>query len=391
MYKKNIFIYILIILVLFSCSKNKKSNTNVVDNNLLKTGYFIDVATMSEVDMIKYLEDIETIEKPTDMGSISITNLKNIFISTPKVREVDGSDIEAYIEEERDKHAFYREVTEKREAKYTDKIIIDYLSQIVGEKANFENIVDFELTLREGIYHKDFIDTIVNHYPNDMFNFTITYPEDYFLEKYSGKKILHKVVIKKIYEYFTPPFNQSFIASFSDIKAKDENEYREKVKNKIKNKIDYISKKDVMDKLLNYLIENSETNPSSKLLSYEYSKIINDEKKVAEKLNIDFPTFIKRDDISIEQAIINYKEMAGYEAIKDMVIDELSNRYNINVDTEDMKNWFSEVSAVNDYKNITYENYIDKMGYEYVYDNTKKEKTLSHILKNINIDYISGE
>lgn len=391
MYKKNIFIYILIILILFSCSKNKKSNTNVVDNNLLKTGYFVDVATMSEADMIKYLENIETIEKPTDMGSISIINLKNVFISTPKVREVDGSDIEAYIEEERDKHAFYREVTERRETKYNDKIIIDYLSQIVGEKANFENIVDFELTLREGIYHKDFIDTIVNHYPNDMFNFTIAYPEDYFLEKYSGKKILHKVVIKKIYEYFTPPFNQNFIASYSDIKAKDENEYREKVKNKIKNKIDYISKKDVMDKLLNYLIENSETYPSNKLLSYEYSKIINNEKKVAAKLNIDFPTFIKKDDISIEQAIIKYKEMAEYEAIKDMVIDELSKRYNINVDDGDMKNWFTEVSAVNDYKNITYENYIDKMGYDYVYDNAKQEKTLSHILKNINIDYISGE
>lgn len=391
MYKKNVFIYILIISILFSCSKNKNKNNNAIDINLLKTGYFVDVATMSDADMTKYLESIETIDKPTDMGSISLTNLKNVFITTPKIREVDDSDIEAYIEEERDKHTFYREVKERREAKYTDKIIIDYMSQYVGDKSNFEVINDYELVLREGMYQKEFIDTIVNHFPDDMFNFTITYPDDYFIEKYRSKKILHKVMIKKIYEYYTPAFNQNFIASYSDIKASSESEYKQKVRDKIKNKIEYLSKKDVMDKLLNYLIENSETYPSRELLSYEYAKIINDERKLADKLNIGFPTFIKKDDISIEQAIIKYKEMAEYEAIKEMVIDELSKRYNINVDTDDMKNWFLEISAVNDYKNVTYEDYIDKMGYEYVYENVKQEKALSHILKNVNIDYISGE
>ena len=393
MFKKQIVCFIILLLCLTSCINNQHRNkkNKKIDDELIKTGYFVDIATMSEIEMVNSLSRIENIKKPEYQGFVSIPNLKNIVITTNKIEEVNDKDIEAYIEEERDNYAYYRKVEEKREARYGDKIIIDYLSQVSGEKANFENIQGFELVLEEGLYHKDFIDTIVAHVPGDMFNFTIYYPDDYFLEKYRGKKILHKVMIKEIYEYYTPSFNQSFIASYSEIKAKDVDEYKKIIRDKLQFKKEYYSNKDIHDKLLYYLVENVSIDVDNEFLAYEYAKLILEQKNLAENLSIDFIDYIHRDYQSVEQFITHYKIISEYEAIKDIVLDELTRRYNISVNDEDMKQWFDTIYKINEFKNTDYDKYLDKVGYDYVYENTRVEKIMSSLIKYINVDYTLGE
>jgi len=122
--------------------------------------------------------------------------------------EVTDADLEEMMETLRKQHASWDDV--ERDAKDGDKVNIDFVGTVDGEKFEGGSAEGTDLELGSGSMIPGFEQGIVGMKVSDVRNVEVTFPEDYQAEDLKGKDAVFAITLNSVKEQVLPEIDASF-------------------------------------------------------------------------------------------------------------------------------------------------------------------------------------
>lgn len=386
-------ISLLLVLALAACQQQKSSGTMSLNGVeypeiFVKSGYYFDKASMSDALLASMLEKVTVVDKPENMGTVEMPDFATIKLENNKKEEIDSAKIEAELEKERDKEITYSPVKVRREAKMTDKVIIDFKGYVGGEELEGGAGNDYELVLGSGDFIPGFEEKVAGHSAGKRFSFDIKFPENYD-PSLAGKDAKFEVTIKSIEEAMTPEIDEEFVKKHTKENSVTVEQYKEEIKRRIETRNEFLNNQNLIYQLTDYLFENTKFNPTEEALAWQFSVMMNEYNRQATQNGTSFSEMISANGMSVKDAYEEIKSAAPQAVQATMLIDELLKRFPSNVTEDDVKKWFSNFAASMGYGNdVTYDDYKNFMGYENLKSAVEQENALLQAIKHCNVvDY----
>ena len=383
----------LLILALTACQQQKNSGTMPLNGVeypeiFVKSGYYFDKASMSDALLASMLDKITVVDKPQNMGTVEMPDFATIKLENNKKEEIDNAMIEAELEKERDKEITYSPVKVRREAKMTDKVIIDFKGYVGGEELEGGAGNDYELVLGSGDFIPGFEEKVAGHSAGRRFSFDIKFPENYD-PSLAGKDAKFEVTIKSIEEAKTPEIDEEFVKKHTKENSVTVEEYKEEIKRRIESRNEFLNNQNLIYQLTDYLFENTKFNPTEEALAWQFSVMMNEYNRQAAQNGTTFADMVTANGVSVKDAYEEIKSAVPQAVQSTMLIDELVKRYPSQVSEDDVKKWFSNIASTMGYGNdINYEDYKQFMGYENLKNSIEQENALLQAVKDCNVvDY----
>lgn len=377
-------------IALLACQAQKSNGTmqlNGVDypEIFVKSGYYFDKASMSDAQLASMLDKVTTVKKPSNLGTVVLPNWSEITLTNNKKEEIDSAMIEAELEKERDTETTYTPVKVRREAKMSDKVIIDFDGYVNGEKLEGGSGEDFELVLGSGQFIPGFEEKVAGHTAGRKFSFDITFPENYD-PSLAGKDAKFEVTIKSIEEAVTPEIDEEFVKKHTKENATTVEEYREEVKRRIEARNEFLNNQNLIYQLTDYLFEDSKFDPTEEALAWQFSIMMDEYNRQAEQSGTTFSSTISSNGMTIKDAYEEIKSAVPQAVQSSMLMDELLRQFPSNVSKDDVKNWFNNLANSMGYGNeISYEDYEKFMGYDNLKVAVQQDRALLKAVEKCNI------
>lgn len=352
----------------------------------VKSGYYFDKASMSDALLGSMLDKVTTVDKPENLGTIELEDFSKIALTNNKVEEIDNARIEAELEKERDSETAYVPIKTKREAKMTDRVVLDFKGYMNGEELEGGSADDFALVLGSGQFIPGFEEQVAGHLAGRKFSFDITFPANYDSEL-SGKDARFEVVIKSIEEAITPEIDDEFVKNHTKENSITVEQYKEEVRRRIETRNNFLNNQNLIYQLNEYLMENTKFNPTEEAIAWQFSVMMDEYNRQAAQQNMTFADMIDANGGNIRDAYDEIKSVAPQAVQTAMLIDELVRRFPSTVTEDEIMEWFSIVATSMGYGNtVTYEDYKSFMGYDNLVMALKQDKAFLQAIKLCNVE-----
>ena len=381
----------LLMMNLSACGEKKETMTiNGVsyDKDLVVSGYYIDKAGLNESQMLEAIKQSQLIKKPKNLGTVKLATISEIFAFVASPSLVTGPQVEAAIEEMRDKEVGYVGIKEKRSTKMNDRITVKYDVKDPANKATIDSRSEQVLIIGKNEFPEDFNKKLLNRKAGSYFDFDYTFPAGYPGDNYGGKKVTYSMIISYIEEISTPDLDLEFVKKNTTKGSTTLDEYREELRERLNFKNKYETNEQIYGQAMSSLIQNSYFEPTETANAWAFSTLVNNIKLYASINNTPVDQVFMQGSKTVQEAFDTLKSQSSMLVSQELIIQELVKMYKITVDENDMKKWYSEVSIVTDQdKEFTYEDYKKVMGSDYIKENTLMHKALEKLKDNINVIY----
>ena len=383
---------------LAACSSGKSSLSGTMPLGgkeypaiFVKSGYYFDKASLSETVLGDMLSKVTEVEKPSNMGTVELPDMKTITLTKNKTVEVDSTMIEAELEKEVDGETAYTPVKTKRAAELKDKVKIDFKGYVNGEELEGGSGEDFDLVLGSGQFIPGFEDQVVGHLAGKRFRINVTFPENYD-PSLAGKPAVFEIVIKSIEEPVTPEVNEEFVKKHSRNGSTTVDQYKEEVKQRIEKRNEFNENQNLAYQLAEKLFESAKIEPTEEALAWQFSAMIDSYNKQAEQNGINFTTMITQSGQTVRSAYEEIKNAVPEVVQSTMLMDEIKKRYGKKISESDVMTWFDNMSEALGFSNqVTYEDYKNNMGYDNLKNYVEQETALINAIKDCKIEEIGEE
>ena len=391
MNKKNLAkISLLLTIALVAC-QGQSSNSTMPLNGVeypeifVKSGYYFDKASMSDALLASMLEKVSSVEKPKNMGTVELPELSTITLTNNKKEEIDNAKIEAELEKERDEETTYVPVKVKRDAKMSDKVVIDFKGFLNNKEIEGGSGNDYELVLGSGQFIPGFEEKVAGHSAGRKFSFDIVFPEDYD-PSLAGKEARFEVTIKSIEEAVTPEVDEEFVKKHTKENSVTVEQYKEEVKKRLEEREEFMNNQNLIYQLTDYLYENSKFNPSEEALAWQFSVMVDEYNRQAEQNGSTLSQMLITSGANVKDVYDEIKSSAPQGVQSSLLIDELMKRFPSTVTEDDVKKWFDTLATAMGYGNIVnYEDYKSYMGLENLKIAVQQENALLQAAKSCNV------
>lgn len=226
--------------------------------------------------------DVEEINKETGVVLTAVVYTKpEITVNaevyknaeyTPIDTEVTDEDIDAEISAAREKNS--RMVSVERAALSGDIVTIDFEGFIDGEAFEGGKASDHNLTIGSKSFIGDFEEQLIGANVGDDLEVNVSFPEDYHAEHLAGKPALFKVEIKDIKMKELPELDDDFAQDVSEFDTLEE--YKNNIKEKLKENKTTEAKNKKEDEILSYIIEKTPMNIPEIMFENQVDQMVND-------------------------------------------------------------------------------------------------------------------
>lgn len=357
----------------------------------VKSGYYFDKASLSETVLADMLSKVTEVEKPSNMGTVELPDLKTITLTKNKKVDVDSTMIEAELEKEVDGEVAYTPVKTKREAQLKDKVIIDFKGFVNGEELEGGSGEDFDLVLGSGQFIPGFEEQVVGHLAGKRFRINVTFPENYD-PSLAGKPAVFEIVIKSIEEPVTPEINEEFVKKHSRNGSTTVDQYKEEVKQRIEKRNEFNENQNLSYQLAQKLFESAKIEPTEEALAWQFSAMIDTYNKQAEQNGMNFATMVTQSGQTVRAAYEEIKNIVPEVVQSTMLTDEMKKRYGKKATETDVMTWFDNMAEALGFSNqVTYEDYKNNMGYENLKNYVEQETALINAIKDCKVEEVEEE
>ncbi len=357
----------------------------------VKSGYYFDKASLSETVLGDMLSKVEEVEKPANMGTVELPDLKSITLTKNKKIEVDSTMIEAELEKEVDGETSYTPVKTKRAAQNKDKVKIDFKGYVNGEELEGGSGEDFDLVLGSGQFIPGFEEQVVGHLAGKRFRINVTFPENYD-PSLAGKPAVFEIVIKSIEEPVTPEVNEEFVKKHSKNGSTTVEQYKEEVKQRIEKRNEFNENQNIAYQLADKLFEGAKIEPTEEALAWQFSAMVSSTNKQVEQNGSNFATMVAQSGQTIRSVYDEIKNAVPQVVQSTMLMDEITKKYGKNISETDVMTWFDNMSEALGFGNqVTYEDYKNNMGYENLKSYVEQEVALLNASKECKIEEVEEE
>ncbi|MCM1009301.1 MAG: trigger factor [Fusobacterium sp.] len=183
----------------------------------------LDIVTQPELTNIKFElgKDVEATVKLELKPELTVGEYKNLTVDVEDA-VIAADAVDKAIERLQNQYAEVVTVTEPRNAKETDIVVIDFDGSANGEKIKGGAGQNYNLDLAHSNFIPGFAEGIVGKPMNEEFDVNVTFPEEYHEESLKGQPAVFKVTVKEIKERNLPEVNAEFakkVGGFDSVDA----------------------------------------------------------------------------------------------------------------------------------------------------------------------------
>ncbi len=183
----------------------------------------LDIVTQPELTDIKFElgKDVQATVKLELKPELTVGEYKNLTVDVEDA-VIAADAVDKAIERLQNQYAEVVTVTEPRNAKDSDIVVIDFDGSANGEKIKGGAGQNYNLDLAHSNFIPGFAEGIVGKPMNEEFDVNVTFPEDYHEEALKGQPAVFKVTVKEIKERNLPEVNAEFakkVGGFDSVDA----------------------------------------------------------------------------------------------------------------------------------------------------------------------------
>lgn len=163
------------------------------------------------------------------------------------IREVTQEDVDNVLQKLRTSFGTFQELTEERGIAGGDHVTLDFQGSIAGENQDDLRGADVVILFNGSTTLPGFEDQLMNLKKGEEKEFILTYPLDYHEEKYAGREVSFRVMVKNIQQQLLPEIDDNFIKNFEkyssleeltdNIRKSLEAQYHEEANDKYRNEV----------------------------------------------------------------------------------------------------------------------------------------------------------
>lgn len=332
----------------------------------------IDVKSISKEDGVVFTAKV-TVKPDFELGQYKGVETKKITHRTTE------KDINAEIEKVRERNA--RQVNiEDRAAELKDTVTIDFEGFCDGVAFDGGKGENFDLTLGSGQFIPGFEEQLVGKNIGEEVEVNVTFPEEYHSEELKGKDAMFKVKINAIKAQELPELDDEFAKDVSEFDTFEE--YKADVTKKLKEQNKEKAKKELEDKILEIICENTEIDIPEAMFETAVENQIRD-----------FAMQLSYQGLSIEQ----YAQYTGQtlDAMKEqlrpgaekqvktsLILEKIAKVENIEVTDKEVD---AELEKMAEQSKMKVEDVKKYVSVENIKDSKKIEKTVEFLVKNASL------
>lgn len=253
-------------------------------------------------------------------------------MKTKKETNVEEKEIEDTLKWIQESRSSFKEL--QREAKEHDIVDIDYTITLDGKELEELKGTNYKFILGKEQLFKELDTTIVNAKIGESKEFEITFPMDFSMEMYRGKKAVMKATLNKILERVLPELNDEFAKTLGKF------ENMEELKNNIKEGV--LKEKQLREEdriklaILEKIREDIKVEVPEKLVEREITNGMEDIKYKIAEMGMEFEEYLKQINKTTDDIRNDLKEEAKNKVLNALILRTIIRQEKLTVKEEEI-------------------------------------------------------
>jgi trigger factor len=300
-----------------------------------------------------------------------------------KKEDVGDEELEERLKSLQNLHAQLKTISEPREIRTGDYVILDYDAKMDGKPLEEGKGIDVTVEVGTGRFIPTLEEKLIGLKPEDERDVDVSFPADYAYKKWAGKTISFHVKVKEIKEKILPSLDEEFAKdlggfdSLEALKAK----LREDMQKAKEMGLDRHFKDQIVDQLLQ---KNSFEIPPS-LVEDQNQALVSEAKLrlASQGMNL------KDMDISEDKLREDYRAVAERQVKTYLILEKIAGQEGISVSDEEVQDRLKEISERSHQKLEAVKRYYEKNGLiPEIQAGLLSDKTLNFLLEKSHIKYL---
>lgn len=348
----------------------------VLKKNKLQPALHPDVKITSFADG-KDLEFDITVEvlpeiKVEDFSKIALTKLD---------AEVPAEEVEKALNYLSQSRKSSTKISTDRAAQKGDVVVIDFVGSVDGTEFQGGKGNDYKLELGSNSFIPGFEDQLIGKKAGSSVDVNVDFPKEYHAKELAGKPSLFKVDIKEIQEYSLVEINDDFAKNLG---AKDLNEIKSSISERIKGDYNNASKMKVKRQLLDALDKAYSFDVPEGLVSEEFKAIKAQYEEAKKNNQLDANEKDKKEADLLKE----YQDIASRRVKLGLLLSEVGKTAKISVEADDVnKAILEEAKKYPGQEKAVFDYYLkNKQAIDSLRAPIFEEKIIEHILSQCKVD-----
>ncbi|MCQ2361925.1 MAG: trigger factor [Acidaminococcaceae bacterium] len=258
-----------------------------------------------------------------------------------KVARVTAKQVEAAMEELRNRHAHMVVAPEGTKIEKGDFAIIDFAGTVGGEPFSGGEGKGYPLEVGSNSFIPGFEDQLVGLGKGESTDVKVTFPKDYFVEELAGKEAVFKVNIQDVKRKEAPELTDEYVAKETEYKTVAE--LKEGYKERLKAAAERDAQIQWEHDLITTAVKNAKFDVPAVMIEDRITQMVEELKLSLESRRMNLETYMKYTGQDMAKIRENQKEAATENVKADIVLDAIAKKENIQVDMNDVD---GEISAI---------------------------------------------
>lgn len=287
---------------------------------------------------------------------VKIDNYKGIEVPSINI-EVTDKDVNDEIERVRERNS--RLITvEDREAQNGDTAIIDFEGFCDGVAFEGGKAENYSLGLGEGHFIAGFEDQIIGHKPEEEFDISVTFPEDYQAKELAGKEAVFKIKLHKLKKKELPEVDDEFVKDVSEFDTLEQ--YKEDVKNKLTEQFESKAKDDTENKIIDKLIELIEADIPEAMYNNTIKELAHEFEYRLQSQGLDINSYMKYTGMDAQKFKESFRPQAERQVKVRLALEQIAKLEKFEATEEDLENEYKKMAEQYDMEIEKIKNIIPK-------------------------------
>ncbi len=300
-----------------------------------------------------------------------------------KKEDVGDEELEERLKSLQNLHAQLKTISEPREIRTGDYVILDYDAKMDGKPLDEGKGIDVPVEVGSGRFIPTLEEKLIGLKPEDERDVDVSFPADYAYKKWAGKTVSFHVKVKEIKEKILPALDEEFakdLGGFDSLEALKV-KLREDMQKAKEMALDRHFKDQIVDQLLQ---KNSFEIPPS-LVEDQNQALVSEAKLrlASQGMNL------KDMDISEDKLREDYRAVAERQVKTYLILEKIAGQEGISVSDEEVQGRLKEISERSHQKLEAVKRYYEKNGLiPEIQAGLLSDKTLNLLLEKSHIKYL---
>lgn len=297
----------------------------------------IEVVTLEENQPMRFKATV-TVKPEVKLG-----DYKGLEV-TRRIMDVTDEDIDAEIENQRQRMSKLVDAAEDAAAANGDTVVIDFKGLKDGVAFEGGTANDYPLSLGSGSFIPGFEEQLVGCHAGDEKNIDVTFPEDYGVKELAGQPVVFEIKVKSIKNKVLPELDQEFVEEVSET-AETMEQLREEFRAKMEEQSLAAADDTARNAAVAKALENCEVEIPPVMIEQQMSGMIEDAKRQIASQGMTYEQYleyVKRTDEDFRE---QYRKQAEVIVKRELMLEEIIKQEKLEATDEDIDAQIREIAG----------------------------------------------